>query len=221
VAADELVTAFGVDLATATVLNGNFPTTLGGTTLTLVDSSDTSYQAQLFFVSSGQVNYYVPSNVQPGPATITVQSGDSTLTTGIVYIQQVMPGLYTANANGQGAPAAIALIQHADGSPTTSLLTYSCSGSTCTPSALSPSSTDSLYIELFGTGIRHATSLASVTATVNGQSVPVQYAGAAPGYTGEDQVNIQVPSSLYQSGTVSLVVTADGQASNTVTLNLQ
>jgi uncharacterized protein (TIGR03437 family) len=166
------------------------------------------------------VSYYVPANVQAGPATVTIKSSDGTVSTGVVLVQTVMPGLYTANANGQGAPAAIAIIQHADGSRT-SEPTSTCTSTGCTPATLSLASTDQLYLELYGTGIRHVASLSDATATANGQSASVQYAGAAPGYTGEDQVNIQIPSSLFHSGTVSVVLTAGGQTANTVTLDLE
>jgi uncharacterized protein (TIGR03437 family) len=221
VAPDELVSGYGADLGTTTTpLDGTFPTTLGGTTATLVDSTNTSYPVPLLFVSPGQVNYYVPSNVQLGPATLTVNSADGTQTTGVVLVAQVMPGLYTANQNGQGPPSAVAIVVHADGSQSTEL-TYVCSGgSSCVPAPINVASTDSLYIELFGTGIRHVSALSAVSATVNGQGVPVQYAGTS-GYTGEDQVNIQIPQSLFNSGAVNLILTVGGQAANTVTLDLQ
>ena len=219
VAPDELVSAFGVDLANTTALNGSFPTNLGGTTVTLVDSTNTTYNVPLYFVASGQVNYYIPSNVQPGPAKLTFTSGDGTVTTGVVLVASVMPGFYTANASGSGAPAAIAIIQHANGSRS-SVDTFACSGGSCSPAAISLASSDTLVVEFFGTGVRHVSSLASVTATANGISALVQYAGAS-GYTGEDQINIQIPNSLFGAGTVNVVLTADGQTSNTVTLNLQ
>lgn len=218
VAPDELVSAFGADLANTTRMDGGFPTILGGTTMTLVDSSNTTYQVPLFFVAPGQVNYYVPNNVKTGPATVTIKSGDGTTTSGVVLISQVMPGIYTASSNGQGAPAAIAVIQHSDGSRS-SQLTYSCSGSTCSPASINLASGDDLVIEFYGTGIRHASSLAGVSATANGKNAPVQYAGASA-YSGEDQVNIQIPSSVFHSGTVDLMITVDGQTSNTVTLDL-
>lgn len=219
VAPDELVSAFGADLANTTAVNGTFPTNLGGTTATLVDSTNTSYDVPLYSVTSGQVNYYIPSNVHNGPAKISFKSGDGTVTTGVVLVASVMPGFYTASANGKGAPSAIAVIQHADGSRS-SVDTFTCSGGTCSPAAISLASTDTLVVEFYGTGIRHVSSLAGVTATANGVSAPVQYAGAS-GYTGEDQINIQIPNSVFGAGTVNVVLTADGQTSNTVTLNLQ
>jgi uncharacterized protein (TIGR03437 family) len=75
---------------------GTFPTTLGGTTMTLVDATNTSYPVQMYYAGPNQVNYYVPTNAQPGPATVTTTSGDGTQTTGNVLIAPVAPGLFTA-----------------------------------------------------------------------------------------------------------------------------
>jgi uncharacterized protein (TIGR03437 family) len=72
---------------------------------------------------------------------------------------------------------------------------------------------------MYGTGIRNAN---SVTATVGNLSVPVLYAGPAPGFAGEDQVNIgPMPQSLAGAGTVNIVLTAGGQAANTVNVTIQ
>jgi uncharacterized protein (TIGR03437 family) len=58
--------------------------------------------------------------------------------------------------------------------------------------------------------------------TINNVTVPVPYAGAAPGEIGEDQVNVgPLPASLAGSGNVNLVLTADGQAAATVNLSFQ
>lgn len=221
VAADELVSAYGIGLATTiTPIDGDFPVSLGGTTATLVDSTNTTHAVPLFFVSPGQVNYYVPSSVALGPATLTINSTDGTQTSGVVLVTRVMPGLYTANQNGQGPPAAIAIVVHADGSQS-SQFTYSCTSRTgCSPSPILLVSTDLLYIELFGTGIRHVDGLSAVSAAVNGHGVSVQYAGPS-GFTGEDQVNIQIPLTLFGSGAVNLVLNVGGLSTNTVTLDLE
>jgi len=79
-------------------------------------------------------------------------------------------------------------------------------------------STDTLYIELYGTGIRGA---ASVQCFVAGQSVPCLYAGPVAAYAGLDQVNISIPKSLAGTGDVRVYVVADGVASNVVGLKIQ
>jgi uncharacterized protein (TIGR03437 family) len=50
---------------------------------------------------------------------------------------------------------------------------------------------------------------------------PVQYAGAAPGFVGLDQVNVVVPLTLQGRGESNVVVTADGVISNIVTINVR
>jgi uncharacterized protein (TIGR03437 family) len=83
------------------------------------------------------------------------------------------------------------------------------------------SAADQIYLEMYGTGIRNA-NVSSVTVTVGGLSVPVLFAGAAPGFAGEDQVNIgPLPRTLAGQGNVNIVLTADGQAANTVNVTIQ
>jgi uncharacterized protein (TIGR03437 family) len=76
-----------------------------------------------------------------------------------------------------------------------------------------------VYLEIFGTGIRNAK---SVTATVGGHSVPVLSAGSQGVFIGLDQVNIgPLPPALKGSGQTNIVLTADGEAANTVNVTIQ
>ncbi|HEY2016576.1 MAG TPA: hypothetical protein VGH38_23895, partial [Bryobacteraceae bacterium] len=231
VAPDELVSAFGANLATASAVTTSptFPTTLAGTSMTLTDSANTTYDVSLFSASPQQVNYLVPALAAPGPATVTVKSGDGTLTSGLVHVAAVAPGLYSANADGKGAAAAIAITAHGDGTQS-SQVTFGC-GSAAGSCAAQPidlgTGNETVVVEFFGTGIRHVPSLSAVGVQINGQSVPVLYAGPQGGYTGLDQVNVRIPRSLAGSGVVNVMLTvqdASGQVSarsNTVTLSLQ
>jgi uncharacterized protein (TIGR03437 family) len=78
-----------------------------------------------------------------------------------------------------------------------------------------------VYVSFFGTGIRNRSSLANVAVTIDGIGVPVLYAGPAPGFTGLDQVNAGLVLSLRGSGESNVVLTVDGQAANTVTIDVQ
>jgi uncharacterized protein (TIGR03437 family) len=226
VAPDELVSAFGVDLATssASTPSASFPTTLAGTSATLVDSSNKSYPVPLAYVSPKQVNYVVPSAAQPGAAALTFTSADGTKTTGIVLVAAVDPGLYTANANGKGAPAAFAVCAgtcagwpgppNGYGQFVQDLFTAGAGGYVPQPISLGTPA-DTVVLELFGTGLRHASSTSAVTATINGHNLPVQFVGAQGQFTGEDQINVQLPHTLAGSGTVSLVLTLRDTVDNT------
>jgi uncharacterized protein (TIGR03437 family) len=79
---------------------------------------------------------------------------------------------------------------------------------------------DQVFLVLYGTGIRHRASDASVTATVNAVSVPAQSAAQGT-YPGLDQVNLQLPHSLAAAGTVDVVISVEGRAANTVTVSIQ
>ena len=236
VAPDSLVSAFGVNLATASgvTASAGFSTNLAGTTMTLVDGSNTSYPVPIYSVSPDQVNYYVPGSVQPGPAMVTVTSADGTQTSGMVLIAAVSPGLYTANADGKGAPAAIAVCAgvcagwpiagHTNGQFFQNTFTPGCVPGNCGPQPIDVSGpNDNVVVELFGTGLRHLASTTAIGAQIvnqqnTRQTVPVQYAGKTV-YTGLDQVNVSLPHTLAGSGQVSVVLTVQAADGSTVTSN--
>ncbi|SPE39328.1 exported hypothetical protein [Candidatus Sulfopaludibacter sp. SbA3] len=225
VAPDSLVSAFGTDLATGLTSAGSstYPTTLGGTSLTLVDSSNTSYTVPLTFVAPGQVNYLVPSGVHAGPAWLTITSGDGKVSQGVILVAPVAPGIYSAEANGQGVAAAEVVTQHADNSQTVTQA-FTCGSSACAPQPISLGQAgDTVYLELYGTGLRHASSLSAVTVQVGNLSLPAQYVGPQGQYPGLDQVNVRLPASLAGSGAVNVVVkTQDtGAVSNVVTVAIR
>lgn len=245
VAPDELVSAFGASLATTSASSHSvgFSTNLAGTTATLVDSANTSFKVPLVFVSPGQLNYMVPTAARPGAATMTVTEAGGTSTTSVVLIAPVDPGLYAASSNGKGVPAGFVVCsgtcsgwgnRDASGQFVQDLYTCDTSG-VCTPERIRLGSAgDTVVLELFGTGFRHVASPAAVTARINGQSLPVQFAGAQGQFTGEDQINVKLPHNLSASGMVNLVLTTNVNkgdlplfdtditpSSNTVTLDIQ
>ena len=76
---------------------------------------------------------------------------------------------------------------------------------------------------LYATGIRNRASLAGVKVTINGTSVPVLYAGPQPDFAavGLDQVNVALALSLRGAGESQVVLSVDGQVSNTATVNFK
>ena len=57
------------------------------------------------------------------------------------------------------------------------------------------------------------------TLTVDGQTAEIFFAGMTPGFVGLDQINFRVPSNA-RSGKLPVVITQDGQSSNTSALTV-
>jgi len=110
-APESIVAAFGAKLATEvrSVTTTPLPTTLAGTTARVKDSAGVERPAQLFFVSPAQVNFLMPAGLANGAATVTVTGGDGSVSTGVAPISATAPGMFAANANGQGVAAGVAL----------------------------------------------------------------------------------------------------------------
>jgi uncharacterized protein (TIGR03437 family) len=98
---------------------------------------------------------------------------------------------------------------------------FQCTASICTSVPIRLGVDQSTYVTFYGTGIRNRSSLANVTAEIKGMSVPVLYAGPTPEFTGLDQVNVVLSLGLRGSGEAPVILTVDGQSSNTVTINIQ
>jgi len=198
VAPQQLVTAFGLGFASQAITASGqpLPPTLGDTAITITDSKGTVSAAPLYYVSPGQASFLIPSGVAAGAASVKVTRSGATVLTGSLTVATVSPGLYSANGNGSGVPAALAERVSVSGA-VTPLSVFSCQSGvplSCLSSPLSlGSSTDTVYVSLFGTGIRGA---GTVQVYIAGQPAMVQYAGAQGQYQGLDQVNVTVPSSL-------------------------
>lgn len=157
---------------------------------------------------------YPVAGTATGTATITVSNQNGTFQSGTIPIANVSPGLYALNAGGLAAAYAVSV-----SSGTAQLLpVFQVSGGSVVPLPLSVGPNIQVTLEVFGTAIRNAK---TVTATVGGLSVPVPYVGTTVD-AGLDQVNIApLPSSLAGQGSVTIVLSADGQEANTVNVTVQ
>ena len=225
-ASESIVAGFGQGLATRveTATTVPLPTVLAGTTLRVRDSTGLERLAPLFFVAPQQVNYQVPPGTAPGLATILITSGDGAVSTGAMSIARVVPGLFAANANGQGVAAAVALRVKADGSQLYEFVsTFDAAQQRYVPLPLSlgPEG-EQLYLLLFGTGVRNYSNLANVQLQVGGVSTPVPFIGGVEGLVGLDQLNVgPLPRTLAGRGEVSIAILVDGQTANVVTVNIR
>jgi len=224
-ASEAIVAAFGTNLATTTQVAATLPlpTSLAGTTVKVTDSAGTERLAPLFFVSPGQINYQIPPNTQTGVAIVTVTSGGGTVSIGAVQIATVAPGLFSANSDGQGVAAAVALRVKADSSQSTEPVARfdpAQGKSVSVPIDLGPE-TDQVFLLLFGTGVRFGSALSAASAKIGGGDAQVLYAGAQGGFVGLDQLNVRVPRSLVGRGEIDIVLTVDGKPANTVRVNIK
>ena len=224
VASESMIAAFGTNLATraeaATTVP--LPTALAGTFVKVRDSAGLERDAPLFFVSPGQINYLVPSGTRNGAATVTVTSGDGTISAGTLNLATVAPGLFAANANGSGVAAAVLLRVKADNSQTFELISrFDTAQNAFVPIAvdLGPE-TDRVFLLLFGTGLRARSSLNAVTVRIGGTAADVSFAGATD-LPGLDQINAQLPRTLIGRGLSDIVLTVDGKTANTVTMQIK
>jgi uncharacterized protein (TIGR03437 family) len=220
-ASSGLVTAFGSGLATGTAA-GNLHPSLLGTTVKVTDSKGTQRTAGLFFVSPNQVNYLMPDDTAAGPATVTVTSGDGAVSVGAARIVAVAPGLFTANGDGQGAPAAVIMRAKPGADPSFEpVARYDSALGRFVPLPLDlGAATETVVLVLFGTGFRNHQGMSGVSLKIGGLETPVQYAGAQ-GYPGTDQINASLPRSLIGRGEVEIVLMVDGKTANTVKINIR
>jgi uncharacterized protein (TIGR03118 family) len=186
-------------------------TTLGGTTVTINGTP-----VPILYTQADQANILVPWGITGTTATIVVTSGTTTVTT-TAPIAATAPGLFTSGGTGSGATIAL----NQDGTVN---------------SATNPAAAGSVVVfYLTGLGLTDpagvdgaissetviSEALASVTATIGGQTAPVVFAGAAPGEIScVMQVEVMVPAGA-GTGAVPVVVSAGGatsQAGATVSL---
>jgi len=210
---------YGSNLATDTRswtgsdFNGvSAPTSLDGTTVTIGGQA-----AFVDFISPGQVNVLVPSNVDTGVQPITVTVGSLTSAAYSVNVNTVQAGLDAPSSfNIGGVQYAVALF--ADG--TYVLPEGAIAGVTSRPAQ--PGDEIVLYGIGFGPVtpdltagelVEKSNALAS-SFDISVGGIPFAnppYAGLAPGYTGLYQFNVVVPANA-GTGAVPLTFTVDGTA---------
>lgn len=218
-APESIAAAYGTGLATQSdsASGATLPTMLAGTAIEV-----NGLAAGLFFVSPGQINFLLPAALVAGPATVTVRVNNSIVARGVITIRLAAPGIFTANATGQGVPAAQLYL------PANVVeLVADCSSQPCQPRPLNLCSGQARLV-LYLTGLRFAAdpnrdgnANESVRVQVSGQELIPEYAGKQNGLAGLDQLNVLLPASLASSGRITFVVTVTGTSStNPVELNL-
>jgi uncharacterized protein (TIGR03437 family) len=226
VAPEAIASTFGTGLA-----NGNYssvpgmalPTNLGGTTVTVRDSKGVERLAPLFYASSQQINFQLPTGSAAGYGAVIVKINDTVVSSGAVKIEAFAPGIFTAASNGTGVAAGKVQRIRNGISTYEEMFERDPTDSTkwrAIPIDLDPP-TDNVYLLLFATGVRGRSNPLNASANVGGVNLPISYAGSQNEFVGLDQINILLPPSLKGKGEVDVVVTIDGVALNTVRVRIK
>jgi uncharacterized protein (TIGR03437 family) len=224
-APNSIVAAFGTRLASGTAAAAALPLP---TSLLSTQVLINNIPAPLFFVSPNQINYLIPETVPAGSAeviiTSTIENGDQIISRGELQIAPTGPALFTADASGSGAPAA--LTGRVDQNNAFTLdFNPPYHPDPANPGRLIPAPIDvgtterPAFLILFGTGIRNA-SPEAIRALIGGVELPVAYYGPAGDYAGLDQINLQLPTSLRGRGLVDVTIVINGVSSNVVSIDL-
>jgi len=220
VAANSLVSVYGGTFTSSTLSapSQSLPTLLGDVTLQVRDATGVTQKAPLLFVSPGQINFVMPAGISPGQVALVLTNGGTPPLAGTALVRMVAPALFSADGSGRGVAAATAM-RAGSNNQQSPVPVFHCSGTACTAVPIDLRENGSVYITLYGTGIRNHTG--AVTCTIGQVSVPVLFAGAQGQYEGLDQVNIGSLPNLSGRGDVDLVLSVDGQSSNPVLLNFR
>ena len=158
--------------------------------------------AAVLWASAFQINAQVPPGMAPGVHTLRVRSGYGVAQQS-VSVAAVAPAIFLMGNSGMGA------VLNQD---------FSMNG----PANPLPRGQ---VLVVYATGLGAVTrqgqlsvTSAPVTAVVNGQELPVEFAGLAPGYVGLYQVNVPIPGAAPPGLGVSLTLKEGGQLSNTVSV---
>lgn len=188
-----------------------------------VQVSINNLPAPVYYAANGQIDFIVPSAVQPGPATVSVtyngQTGNTVSTTIAARAPRILK-LNTANygiiVNGDGSfpmPATPGLNAH-PARVGDVLVIYAIGLGATNPAvpdgAASPASPLA------------ATDLPTVTFGGGFASTPVQaqvlFSGLSPGYVGLYQINVIVPQGTPIGSNIGLIFQIDGYTSNNVNI---
>jgi uncharacterized protein (TIGR03437 family) len=166
--------------------------------------------APILYASESQINFQIPWETKPGSATIAVSTNGFASSQVSVTIQPAAPGLFFSGAH--------AIVQNSDfslnsssnpakaGSTILAYLTGAGAVSNEPPDGAAAGSNSLLT--------------STPTATIGGQPVTkVQFAGLAPTFVGLWQFNLEVPSGV-TAGDVPLVITVNGQTSNSANVSV-
>ena len=219
VAEEEIVALFGLALADfdqfAVLPLG---TQLGGASVDVTDSQGVTRPCLMFAAVSdigrafAQLNFMIPDGTATGAGSLRVRRASGGSHTIAINVVPVNPGIFTANSQGTGFPAANTL-RFVDGALTqTSLVTAA-------PIDLGAAN-HQVFLSLFLTGVRNGNP-AAVQVSIGGMPMTTIFGPAeSPEFAGLDQLNVLLERVLIGRSLVQVVITVDGIVANVVQINI-
>jgi uncharacterized protein (TIGR03437 family) len=208
----EWVSIYGSNLATQSAIwNNNFPTSLGGTTVTIG-----GVPAYLWYVNSSQINLQVPDDLSAGSKSVVVTTGAGSASSAVTIAAQA-PSFSLLDAKHVAG-----IILRSDGSGAYGGGTYDIVGPTGESLGYKTvAATAGDTVELFGVGFGAtnphvpagqaysgaAPTISPVTVYINGTAITPSFAGMAS--AGLYQLNFEIPAGL-PTGDVSVQAVVSG-----------
>jgi uncharacterized protein (TIGR03437 family) len=200
-----LASVFGNSLAAKSEKSNTNPgpTKLGGVSVQVIDSGKVTHDAQLVYVSAGQINYVVPEGAASGDAEIIIKNGDKTVASGKLKVVDTAPALFNTGSDKRNLAVGMTStdgvvgaqsIVNSDGSPR-----MISSGATWAPNTLT----------LLATGLRFASNVQ----VKMGDRVIEPISVSQSETPGVDAVTLRVPLTLPGGmNTISLVASGPSSA---------
>lgn len=214
VAPGSVVSVFGANLAAATAVNSAnpLPQALGGVTAVLGQQF-----LPLFFTSPGQINFQLPDSSPLGQQTLTIAAQGQASVQATINIVRNAPGLFTQTVNNQ----AFGIAYHADGSAVTTSAPAQV-GETVTLYGTGFGPTNPARLEGYALPASPVFAIVdAVSVTAGSVTAPAAAAFALAGSVGVDAVQFTITDPATSGTNANVLVSVNGQTSNTVLVPVQ
>lgn len=215
-ATGSIASIFGANLSASTALDS--------ASIAIKDQTGVEYPVnRVFAVTPNQVNFQVPE-ISSGEAEVIITNrATGNRSRSLISITGTSPGIFTANADGRGVPAATLIRIKQDGTQVYEPVSqYDAAIGRAVPIAIDAGAAgEQVFLVLFGTGWKNRLSEQNAVVYIGGVRTEVQYVGAQGSFDGLDQMNILLPKSLSGKGEVDVLVSVDGKKANPVQIKFK
>jgi uncharacterized protein (TIGR03437 family) len=212
IAQGSIALVFGKNLGPANLVSAGFPlpTTLSGTSVQITVGT-TKVSGLMIYALAGQLALVVPSSTPTGTGTLTVTYNNVTSAAAPITVVRSSFGLFTLNQAGSG-PAVVTDANYQ-------------------PNTLTAAARAGQVWVLWGTGLGPVTfdetrgapvedmRTSDAQVFVGNKSATILFRGRAPGFSGLDQMNFEVPAGV-EGCYVPLAVKVGGVVSNFASMSV-